>query len=182
MEASIAVAEQSADAAQRLATHIRNAERPYLTPFAPELRYFIERAHGLPYADIYLDITNIGKGVGFIKSYGIAHDICIGNPQCAAPLKERDWIARLPISPDAKWDAGAPFDLVLINDAERQEILDFRKSLYMYGYVRYGDLFGITRRTGFLFEYAVASPDSAKSTFVMRPHSMWYDIEEEEAD
>jgi hypothetical protein len=43
---------------------------------------------------------------------------------------------------------------------------------------RYTDLFEMTRRTGFLFEYVVNRDAPEKSVFVMCPDAMWYDIEE----
>jgi len=62
----------SIDAATEAARIARNAERPYLTPFEPELRNWtkaIEEFNPFELLEVHLDITNIGKGVGFIESY-----------------------------------------------------------------------------------------------------------------
>lgn len=49
------------------------------------------------------------------------------------------------------------------------------KSLYVYGFVRYSDLFGVTRETGFIYELY---PDREKTggEFVFcTPHPYWFD-------
>jgi hypothetical protein len=186
MKASIAVADSAAKAAEESAKHLRNAERPYLTPFDPELRFF-ERAisptdHTGGYVEVHLDITNIGKGVGFIKGYGIAHEICIAKTVGNKSLTIRDQFARTLLGPDGKLNAGAPFDVFQIERGDADAMMKFEKSLYVYGYVRYLDLFNIMRRTGFMFEFIPLLTEPEKSKFVMRPSPWWYDKEEEPSE
>jgi hypothetical protein len=173
----------AAKAAEESAKHLRNAERPYLTPFDPELRFFAKAVsktdHTGGYVEVHLDITNIGKGIGFIKGYGIAHEICANKAQGNAPLIVRDHIGRMILGPDGKLDAGAPFDAFQIEPADGEAMMKYTKTLYVYGYVRYLDLFGIMRRTGFMFEFVPLLTEPEKSVFVMCPSPWWYDKEEE---
>jgi hypothetical protein len=63
-----------------------------------------------------------------------------------------------------------------ISNSEREAIINKRKILYIWGNVRYLDLFHIKRCTGFIFE---CIPETG--VLVMSPHKLWYDIEEEGA-
>src|SRR5437588_162090 len=85
---------------------LRNAERPYLSPFNPELRNFDKAVHENDWSkiiEVHLDITNVGKGVGFIHSYAIAHQICSRDQQGAIAPSVRKDIPRLPLGPDSEW-------------------------------------------------------------------------------
>jgi hypothetical protein len=108
----------------------------------------------------------------------IAHQICPRDQQGAVDPVLRKDIPRLPLGPDSKWRPDAPFDVFQISDTDRYELLDRKKILYVYGYVRYFDLFRVWRRTGFMFEYNADSNAPEKGVFVMCPHPMWYDTEE----
>jgi hypothetical protein len=89
------------------------------------------------------------------------------------------WSGQLPLGPDSKWQSDAPFDVFQITDTDRNDLLDLRKILYIHGYVRYYDLFRVLRRTGFMFEYTTSRDAPEGGVFVMCPHSMWYDMEEQ---
>jgi hypothetical protein len=160
---------------------LRNAERPYLSPFNPELRNFDKAVHDNDWStiiEVHLDITNVEKGVGFIHSYAIAHQICRRDQHGTVDPRIREDIPRLPLGPESTWQPARPFDNLQISDVDRNDLLDHRKILYVYGYVRYYDLFRVWRRTGFMFEYNVDGDAPEKGVFVMCPHSMWYDTEE----
>jgi hypothetical protein len=120
---------------------LRNAQRPYLSPFDPELRNFDKPMDSYSgwsqIIEIHLDVTNIGKGVGFIRSYAIAHEICPRGQQGTLVPRVRDYIARLPLGPDSKWQPDAPFDVFQIHHADREAMLNSKKILYVYGYVRF---------------------------------------------
>jgi hypothetical protein len=186
---SLAEAKKSSEAARigaigtlETVKALRNAERPYLSPFNPELRNFDKAVRENDWSkiiEVHLDITNVGKGVGFIHSYAIAHQICPRDQQGAIDPSLRKDIPRLPLGPDGKWRADASFDNFQISDIDRNDLLDHRKILYVYGYVRYYDLFRVWRRTGFMFEYITDRSAAEKGVLVMCPHSMWYDTEEE---
>ena len=174
-------ATQGAIAAADAARIARNSERPYLTPFEPELRNWAESIlenDEYKVLGIHLDITNIGKGVGFINGYGIAHEICREGQQGDVPLTICDGFSRMPLREDGKLDAGAPFDVFQIFATDRLAMIEFDVSLYVYGHVRYTDLFGIVRRTGFMFEFIPDKIAPEKSTFVVCRHPMWKDEEE----
>jgi len=57
-------------------------------------------------------------------------------------------------------------------------MIEFRRVLYIYGYVRYFDFFGVFRRTGFIFEYIPVATEPAKSCFAQTVSELWYDHEE----
>jgi hypothetical protein len=129
---------------------------------------------------VKLDITNVGRGVGFIRSYAVVHEICVRDTQGSASLRNNDYLARLPLHPDGKWDVeNATFHNFQISNADRNTILDGIKSLYIYGNVRYSDLFNVARRTGFMFQYIPNREFPEKGVLVMCPHDMWNDVEEE---
>lgn len=92
-----------------------------------------------------------------------------------------DHLARLPLHPDGKWAVeNATFhNFQIRSDADREAILDASTFLYIYGYVRYSDLFTVTRRTGFMFQYVPNREAPENGVLVMCPHAMWYDIEED---
>ena len=128
---------------------------------------------------VNFDIENIGKGPGFILGYGIAHEICVAEKQGSVPLTTRDGFARMVVSADAKFRAGAAYDVFQISDDDREAMLKFRKTLYVYGHIRYLDLFGVTRTTGFMFEYIPSREAPDDSVFAMCPApNWWFDREE----
>lgn len=179
-ERQIEAATKAAVAADKSARFLRNAERPYLIPFEPKIFHFVEAIDNRdPYAvlEIYLDVTNIGKGVGFIKGYGIAHEVCADGSQGGVELTVRDEIAVAPLTPDATWDPGLPFDVFQLDLEEDRRLLSRdQKTLYVYGFIRYSDMFDVVRRTGFMFAAIRSGPNEA--VLAMTPHSMWYDEEE----
>jgi hypothetical protein len=174
-------ATRAANAAGETIRVMRNAERPYFTIFDPELRDFAEAVRDKDWGRVlkaHLDVWNIGKGVGFLQAYGIAHEICPEGKQGDVTLIEWDIIGRMPVSADAKLDTNLPYHVFQISDAEREAILSDRKNLYLYGFLRYSDLFGVVRRTGFIFEFVAYRNSPENSVFVMCRHPMWYDTEE----
>jgi hypothetical protein len=126
--------------------------------------------------DVQLDITNVGPGIGFIRSYSITHEICARDNQGKNPLRANDYIGLLLLHQHETWvlEGDATSYPFRISNADREAILKKEKVLYIYGNTRYSDLFQITRRTGFLFE---CIPETG--VLVMCPHTLWYDIEEE---
>ena len=180
---SIDAAVKSAAAAEKSVTYVRNAERPYLTPFNPELRNWskaLMEALEFEVFEFHMDITNIGKGVGFIESYGIAHEINLRGSQGKQPFSIRNEFGRVQVRRDAKFVSEAPFDAFQIVPADRRAMIEFRKTLYVYGYVRYFDFFNVYRRTGFIFEFIPVSTEPEKSTFAICAHPLWNDEEEKQ--
>jgi hypothetical protein len=105
-------ARDAANAGTDAARVMRNAERPYLTPFVPELRNFAEAVRQKDWGQVlkvHLDFWNIGRGVGFLDSYGIAHEICAEGKQGREPLIVRDTIGRMPVPVDQKLDTDLPY-------------------------------------------------------------------------
>jgi hypothetical protein len=93
-------AKQGAIAAADAARIARNAERPYFTPFVPELRFWekaILEKNPFQLLEVHLDVHNIGKGVGFLDAYGIANEICRTGQQGKKALAIRNEIARMPV-------------------------------------------------------------------------------------
>jgi hypothetical protein len=179
--ATLLPAKVAAEAAADAARIARNAERPYFTPFSPELANWekaVQDRDPFQILEVHLDIHNIGKGIGFFDSYGIANEICRDGQQGKVPLAIRNGFARMPLRSDAQFKAGAPFDNLQISDEDRVAMIDFEKTLFVYGYVRYYDLFGIFRKTGFMFEFIPNKHFLEESAFAMLPHPLWYDEEE----
>jgi hypothetical protein len=158
---------------------LRNAQRPYLSPFNPVLRDYGQTI-GAPDASVVpiyvqLDITNVGPGIGFVRSYAVTHEICTRGSQGGNSLRDNDYMGLLPMQPHEKWIlpgevTSYPFR---IKNDERDDIVKKRRVLYIYGNTRYWDIFHKNRRTGFIFE---CIPETG--VLVMCPHPLWYDEEE----
>jgi hypothetical protein len=54
--------------------------------------------------EVRFGIENIGKGVGFLDSYHIAHEICRDGQQGNLPTKPRSDFARIPLTPSSRVD------------------------------------------------------------------------------
>lgn len=180
-------ARDAARAATTAANIARNAERPYFSPTNPELRGWdkvileTEDTTGVPLY-VHFEILNSGKGMGFIKAFGIAHEICSDGVQGSKVPGIRDHFGRVSIRPDGVFRASVPFDIFTVTAEERLAIIGRsppHKNIYVYGYIRYSDLFDIMRRTGFAFEFIPNIADPEKSSFVQCPGPLWYDKEEE---
>lgn len=173
-------AQAGAVAAVDAARIARNAERPYFTPRNEELRNWKESLiandeYGV--LSFHFQIENIGKGVGFFERYGIAHQIATGPSDIGAQLTERNVGGRMPIRSDAHFVAGLPYTSFQISATERGDIIRYLKTLYVYGFLQYTDLFGIRRNTGFMFEFVPDGASFGESNFAMLPHPFWNDTE-----
>tara|TARA_R110002074_G_scaffold398138_1_gene589632 strand:- start:1736 stop:2677 length:942 start_codon:yes stop_codon:yes gene_type:complete len=159
----------------------RNAERPFLVPLEAELRYWPELFIDSPdnvVLEVHLPIFNLGKSVGLIESYGIGYDICREGQQDTDTLDVYKDTGRMPVRPDSELEWTVPFTVFQISTVQRDAIAGYESSLFVFGYIRYLDLFGIYRKSGFIFEFVPIKTEPAKSTFVKLRHPMWYDIEE----
>ena len=88
---------------------LRNAQRPYLSPFEPTLGNYDQAIRNddasLVRIDVQLDITNVGPGVGFIRSCCITDEICVRDSQGSKPLRVNDYIGRFPLHQHGKWNS-----------------------------------------------------------------------------
>lgn len=177
-------ASRAAQAAVESSQIARKAQRPYFTPKDPELKNWaraIREFNEFQHFETWMDIENVGEGVGFLHSYGIAHEIVLlGKPFGSKELTVRGDIGRMSVAHDAYLKLGAALDAFQLDPADRLALINFDKTLYVYGYFRYFDLFGAYWRSGFMFEYIPNKDDPDKSSFVICPHPMWYDREEDE--
>lgn len=176
-------ASRAAQAAVDSAQIARKAQRPYFTPKSPELKNWarsIREYNEFQHFETWIDIENVGSGVGFLHSYGIAHEVVpLGRPFGDKELTVRGEIGRMSISPDAYLKLGAALDAFQLDPADRLALIHFDKTLYVYGYFRYFDLFGAYWRTGFMFEFIPNKDQPEQSHFVICPHPLWDDIEED---
>jgi hypothetical protein len=184
MEASIVVAQDAANAAKESAQHLRNAERPFITPFDPTLRNFTNAILGsMDVVHVHFGLQNIAKGTGFVLSYGIAHEICADGQQGMKDLTVRSQFGRLPLGPGSRWQAEAGFDVFQLSDEDRAALVEYSRTFYVYGYIRYLDLFGVVRRTGFAYEL-MFNPDDDNAisneelAISVSNSALWYDQEE----
>jgi hypothetical protein len=167
-------------AASDAARIARNAERPYFTPREEELRNWKESLIAndeYEVLSLHFKIENIGKGVGFFERYGIAHQVATGPRDIGGQLTERDVGGRIPIRSDAHFVAGLPYASFQISAAERADMIRYLKTLYVYGFLQYTDLFGIRRNTGFMLEFVPDGASFGESNFAMLPHPFWNDTE-----
>jgi hypothetical protein len=184
IQKSSKAATAAAIAATEQARIMRNSERPFLTifdPGIPNFPAFVRGDQSISVLEVRADIENVGKGVGFIRAYGIAYEICRRGTQGTKPLDIRSDIGQLVIGGNAKLRQEAALEVIRPPAADEiASIMRGRTSIFFYGYIRYLDIFRVMRRTGFMFEYAPNSSDIDKSCFVMSPNrDWWYDVEEE---
>jgi hypothetical protein len=187
-EQSVTIAQNAANAARSAAAAateqariMRNAERPYLIPHEPELMLSQNAFKGSDRVmEVHFDIENLGNGTAFVDSYGIAREICRDGEQGNVALSVRTDFARMPVTGSSIWKADLAFELFSFTEDEKTNVARGRRRLFVYGYLRYSDIFGIFRRTGFIFEGLSRSLEMERSYLVIRSdHNWWYDIEEE---
>lgn len=155
--AAVAAA-HSADAAVESAKIARNGQRPYFRPQNAELKNWqkaIQEHNELQMLEVWMSIENVGSGVGFLESYGMANEVVPhGQSFGGKELTVRCDIGRMSIMSDSILKLGAALDAFQLGpDHTRLELIEFKKTLYVYGYFRYFDLFGTYWRTGFMFEF-----------------------------
>jgi hypothetical protein len=172
-------ARDGAVAAAESARIARNAERPYFFP----LSFRLENWDGIvsdldEVLKVRFNVSNSGKGIGFIRSYGIVHEICKDGAEGKLELIVRDQFGRMPLHSNGKWKPEVPFHVFQLTEDERESIFDFRDNLYVYGYLAYTDLFDIARRTGFAYELIINRDDPTEGVLVEHPGPLWYDQEE----
>jgi hypothetical protein len=179
-------AEKAAKAARDNAIFLRNAQRPYMAPVGVELRGWENvrtnpgaRSHFL---NVHTDIENFGAGAGFILQYGVGHDVAAGStPANSETTRDYD-PTRVFLEPKGKWLVKdvLHFHSFSLTPEEADEVFFGHKTLFLFGYIRYRDFFGVTRKSGFLYELAVDRQSAAESHFVIGEAAgpLWYDIEE----
>ena len=192
MQASISAAKDAANAANRQAQYLRNAERPYLRPANIELVSWTENVRDMfsqpEFAlSVNFDIANYGNGLAFIKGWALTHEICIEGRQGGVELRLREGLPGMFVTRGASWRSELPFFVTIFDSEQKitplQSILQVGtiNTLYFYGFLRYSDLFGVTRRTGFMFEFVPDRDHPGNGSFIVCPHPMWSDDEEEDA-
>jgi hypothetical protein len=179
-EKQIKVAESAAKAADAGARFTRNANRPFFTVFDITMINWdiaVKRDDWSPVMQITFDVENVGNGIGLFESYRIGK--YIGATAADAPIEfeERNLTGRIPVRVDAKFRAGAAYLVFQIEDDDRRAMIRYRKTLYIYGYLTYSDLFKVRRNTGFMFEFIPNKVFPEQGAFVMTPHPIWDDGE-----
>ena len=162
---------------------MRSADRPYLIPRDPELLYVPDVIRGTARGkaiELRFGFENLGKGVCFFDSYAITHEICKDGEQGTLSPEIKSGFARMPISAGGVWQASTAIHYLGLSQDEKDDLLYRRKSIFIYGYSRYSDIYGVFRRTGFMFEYFVSvfGADGEGFLVMHRSPGWWYDIEE----
>jgi hypothetical protein len=174
-------ARDGAGAATESARIARSVERPYIAPIKAELSYpggdFIPE-EGMPLT-LEMDLQNFGKGLAFLLGYGIAHEVCQAGQEGGKPLIEPERFHGIRLSPGSIFKTKASYGLIRVPIKEYESFLNGSNCFFLYGYLRYLDLFGVIRRTSFSYEY-ITPPDDKKPLLVLnvRP-GLWYDFEED---
>lgn len=176
---NLVLARRANEAAVESIRIARNADRPYITAVSPTIAGWRATVAGT-YNSVSVDLQprNIGKGIGFIESIGIAHDICFDGEQGTKPLTITSDLGCLPIGPGEELQNSGPDLVISIPEHERDRLISHEKSLYIYGHIRYSDIFGVFRRTGFMFKFIPIDFEPAESPITVSPHVYWYDKEE----
>jgi hypothetical protein len=184
-------ARDAARAGTQAARIARNAERPYIVPTNPMIREFNKLPTGEAWDPssvrqfpavfgVNFGLNNLGHGLAIILGYGINHELCAVTKHGGKDLLTRDGFGGFVLSPGSQWKSEAGFHQFQITEDEFKEIATTEtKTLYVYGYIRYADLFGIVRRTGFSYEaYLDSAGDFGALVIDTTNRSLWYDREE----
>jgi hypothetical protein len=175
-------ARDAAIAGTNAARIARNAERPYFIPYEPNLKnwdWSILKSDEFAVMEVHLGIENVGKGVGFFIGYGIGHEFFGGEaPSGSEDILTHRSVGKVPVSSSGIFNAGAAYDVFQIPAKTRLEMLDYKTTLYVYGYFRYSDLFDIKRRTGFMYQYIPDQKSPDVGVLAIVQHPQWYDREE----
>jgi hypothetical protein len=183
-KATLAISKTSADAALLTAKNLLRASRPLCVMESLRLGTFsgavpdIELPKGYYLMSVYGAIANRGSAVAFARDLRLVSciDDKVGEP--LRPNDENDVPGDNPVFAFSEMPAGQiyiptlPFQATPVNDEfDRKEF-----PLFVWGYLRYSDLHGIVRRSGFAFEWSFLT----QSFHVCGGSGHWYDVEESE--
>jgi hypothetical protein len=122
----------AADAAERSAKYLRNAERPFFTPHDPTLANWGNEEDKV--LEVHFDIRNVGKGLGFLNSYGIAREICAEGKEGSITPTIFDQMGRIMVPAEGHWSPNdAAFAAFQIGEEDRRAMRQFDRNLYVYG-------------------------------------------------
>jgi hypothetical protein len=185
-------ARDAARAGTEAARIARNADRPYIVPADPRITESNVLTTGPPYDPsfarqfptvfgVHFGLQNVGRGLAVVLGYGINHEFCAATKHGGKKLITRDGFGGFVLSPGSQWTSEAGFHSFQFTEDEMREIATMEtKALYVYGYIRYADLFGIVRRTGFSYEgYINSTGDFGSLVIDTTNRSLWYDHEEQ---
>jgi len=184
-------ARDAARAGTEAARIARNAERPYIVPTNPMIVELNKLNTGESFDPTYarqfpavfsvhFGLNNVGHGLAIILGYGINHELCAVAEHGGKELLTRDGFGGFLLSRGSQWTSEVGFHPFQITEDEFREIATTEtKTLYVYGYIRYADLFGIVRRTGFSYEGNLDNAGDFGALVVeITNRSLWYDREE----
>ncbi|HEX4293174.1 MAG TPA: hypothetical protein VHZ29_03505 [Rhizomicrobium sp.] len=181
MQQSITQMARAADATALMARNLLRATRPlitmqgiYLERYDEEFERF-ECGDGSYVKTIHGTLVNQGKAKGFVKETWFEATLAtvIGAP---AQVATGDAIPGYhDIEPAQLHRPLWPFYYITLNDEFDRRELPF----YVWGWIRYADVHGIVRRSGFAFEFFPVDDDPySKGFFQPCERAYWYDVEE----
>jgi hypothetical protein len=190
-ERALAIAEthaqaalDQAEASLLSAKNLLRSVRPFcvlqdiwLQPFSGEVPnielpdgYYLKSVHGM--------IKNKGTGTAFAREIQLAScaDGAIGAP-LEPEGKSTSVFGYYELKPDEVYEPLVPLYPIPIT----QEAENGAASLFVWGWLRYADIHGIVRRSGFAFQWwTLEGLSKIPGTFIpCGPASYWYDVEEE---
>jgi hypothetical protein len=182
-------ASRSAIAAQQSAALATRVDRPYLVLSGLRLTGLANGGDvGLPDQKNHLvqvesSVKNLGSRIAFIKAVAMETNKAGQNrdPRSARPSAE--WKGPHGLAPNEELSGKVPVGLFSMKPPEIRDIQNSRQPFYVFGFIRYGDIHGTVRRTGFAYRFypSLLARDgyTDDGTFIgVGPDSYWYDIEE----
>jgi hypothetical protein len=121
----------------------------------------------------------LGAASGVILGYGINHELSATGEHGGKELLTRENFGGFALAPEGRWTGETSFHQFQVTEDEFTEIVTKgTRTFFVYGYIRYADLFGIVRQTG--FSYATTFDGGGNFYLVIEAtnRALWYDREE----
>lgn len=176
-------ARKAADAASLTAKNLLRTNRPLcimeniiLAPFSGMVPK-IQLPPGYRLMSIYGTIKNKGNGVAFARESQFSSRISPEIGDVITPENKADiFFGYGELSPGESYTPDWPMYPVPISD---EDLSKEGWKLYVKGWVRYADVHGAIRRSGFAFEWVPGFIEIAADRFMpCGPSAHWYDVEE----
>lgn len=176
---SLQIAEKGAKASEASAERALRTDRPFIfsddiTADEPGLRR-IKDGYGIK---LLCHFRNVGTRPAIVRLLAITYSTDALAETLPATIGDVDfdWGIVLPGDPIQR---AVPMQTEDISQAEAERVNAGAKRFFVFGYIRYGDVHGISRRSGFAYQFIVPHSTAAKATFMKcGPSQYWYDVEE----
>lgn len=184
-EAQERVLRESVEAAMLTARNLLRASRPLCILDELKLDTFsgvapvFEFKKGFFLMSVYGTFRNKGNSSAFARDMEMVSSVgpVIGEPLSPESTVQNRVFAYRELKSGEPYTEHTPLHQMPVT----KEGLDGRERMFIWGWLRYSDMHGIVRRSGFAFEWIAGIPDIVTPGYFQPcgPTSYWYDVEED---